>query len=1012
MKSLLPGQVWKAYSYHQTTSASISTAAPRTEISSPFLTKFKQRRKKQPASSSRAKTASRQERTTLISDANCVIALRQALVNDRDYHAIIDALGKGFSDLEATVKGTYKGPKGNTPSWVADVDNFKTWKEQKDSSLLWVHGKAGTGQGSIASSIIEALNKTRDQGSIVTSFFCDQSDENRRSLKGLLRLLIRQIIDLNQDLAVHLLTDSRKGKKPGSQQFDAESFSKVPFLWEALQTMAKDLASGSIFIVLYGLEQLSAESLSEFLGLIKDIPVSGLTTDDGSDQPPIKWMLLSRSGRPDIEKALKSKSLEINIDDSENAVHVSDALREDISVRVDELGMPAAMRYFVKRHIHSRAEDNYIYVSLVIQELKNAQISGKTNFSEVRTLLEQFPYGLTEMFEHVRKRVLRPDADGIEYTKEILRCMILAYRAPTLRELAVMADIPFAEKNDLETLKGYIVRCGAFLALRGNEFDESSMTVEWVDVSALEHLEKYAKDDLALDLNDMQHGIIALRCLNYCYRITEDYEAREAAERADEDAPDAPIDDFQQEDNPDESHPTIDPPPEEVPPGEVPPPSPSLDGPDNPDQAEPTHEDALDHVEPIESEPDAPDYDYDYENEAENTTERIIAYAVEYWIEHAKNAPVDVIPEFRTGHPFWKDDSAAREDWWKENVWLHALPGQANISALHVAVIAGFSALVEHLLKWGWEEDLHKEDSLGFQPLFYASSHGNFEIVQILLGAGADPNAVSVEGKIGALYAAAMRGHKDIVECLLDRDAEVNAECEEWGTPLYGAASENETEIMQYLIERGAKVNIVGGWHKRILNQAAYNGNIEGVRMLLEQGAEIDPDDQYAYGSALGASARRGHADVVKLLLSRGWSPNKHMTTYGSFLTAAATYGHLEVVEALVQKEARITVLEQALQASSQNGKAAVVKVILDRTPTLRHQKAFMLAADYGRDEVLKLLFPRGMPQDQLNIALYTASDHEHEETVKLLLEFGADPNAEGAEYVLSPFIVLMILTT
>lgn len=102
------------------------------------------------------------------------------------------------------------------------------------------------------------------------------------------------------------------------------------------------------------------------------------------------------------------------------------------------------------------------------------------------------------------------------------------------------------------------------------------------------------------------------------------------------------------------------------------------------------------------------------------------------------------------------------------------------------------------------------------------------------------------------------------------------------------------------------------------------------------------------------------------------------------------------MVELLVQKEARVTVLEQALAAASQHGKSAVVKIILDSTPSLRHQKAFMLAADYGRDEVLKLIFPRGITQEELDQALYLSADHEHESTVKLLLEFGADPNAEG----------------
>jgi hypothetical protein len=64
---------------------------------------------------------------------------------------------------------------------------------------------------------------------------------------------------------------------------------------------------------------------------------------------------------------------------------------------VDELELSSPLTYFIKRHIHSRAEDNYIYVSLVIQEIKNARSSGMYKHSEIRALLESFPFGLTEM---------------------------------------------------------------------------------------------------------------------------------------------------------------------------------------------------------------------------------------------------------------------------------------------------------------------------------------------------------------------------------------------------------------------------------------------------------------------------------------------------------------------------------------------------------------------------------------------------------------------------------------
>jgi len=61
---------------------------------------------------------------------------------------------------------------------------------------------------------------------------------------------------------------------------------------------------------------------------------------------------------------------------------------------------------------------------------------------------------------------------------------------------------------------------------------------------------------------------------------------------------------------------------------------------------------------------------------------------------------------------------------------------------------------------------------------------GNYEIVETLLGVGADIDFVANEENVTALYAAAQRGHVDIVECLLDRDANINTNSAESGSAL------------------------------------------------------------------------------------------------------------------------------------------------------------------------------------------------------------------------------------
>jgi ankyrin repeat protein len=909
----------------------------------------------------------------------------QELVDDLTYSSMKNHLMKPFQNqnLDSLINGQYAGSQS---SILLEQASFNDWKQQDTNKLLWVHGEAGTGQNAVASSAIASLKTASQDGSIVTSFYCDEKGEMQsRSVLGLLHLIIYQIIKSNRDLAVHLLSDSKKAKESRKQEFNPEVTLKVQVLWDALQSMAKYLSNGNIYIIIYGLEQLLPDALDEFLSYLTEFSDASPLMDESYEAVPIKWMLLSRSGRPNIENSMSSRALEIDLRDKATAALVSNDLRFQISARVNELELPSSLGYFVKRHVHSRAEDNEIYIKLVIQELKNAWIPGKTHHADIRKLLESFPYGLTNMFEHIQKRVLHPQAEGLEYTKEILRCQICAHVSPTLRDLAVMAGLPKEDREDLETLKTYIVRCGAFLTLKGAEWDLESCTVEWINISAQDYLKRQAKDVLALELQGMQNGIIALRCLEYVYEILDaDVASREncqADDDADEDDGDMHIDN---------------------------------DEDDNKSHTSSNHNQSENENENEDENPDAGDENSntgegDGEDEAEDNNgsatiswDESTDYPFRYWVEHAKLAPRDVLDEIDLENQFWRDDSKARQKWWQFNQSMDLDEDEAVVSALQMAVILQFPALVEYLLEHDKDADTHKDDSRGFQPLYYACQGGNEDIVNALLGANAEINYTSNSDQPTALHAAASHGHQGIVQILLDRDADLDATSPDHGTALYAAIANHDHKITELLLERGAKVNVKGGAAQRPLNIGALVGNLEGVRELIDHEADIDPDEEYWYGSALGGASRNGHADMVEYLLSCGWSPTRTMKTYGSFLTAAATYKHLSVVEILLQKEERTPVLEMALQAAAQRGYVSIVEAILDKNTTLRLGKIFSKAAYYGRTEVLKILFKRdanGEIRDDNQMrdnALYQATDNEHEETVKMLLEYGADPNAEG----------------
>ena len=59
------------------------------------------------------------------------------------------------------------------------------------------------------------------------------------------------------------------------------------------------------------------------------------------------------------------------------------------------------------------------------------------------------------------------------------------------------------------------------------------------------------------------------------------------------------------------------------------------------------------------------------------------------------------------------------------------------------------------------------------------------------------------------LHDAALGGHREVVQLLLDHGADVNIRDEESGaTPLYYAASLGRVEVVKLLIERGADVGL------------------------------------------------------------------------------------------------------------------------------------------------------------------------------------------------------------
>jgi ankyrin repeat protein len=208
--------------------------------------------------------------------------------------------------------------------------------------------------------------------------------------------------------------------------------------------------------------------------------------------------------------------------------------------------------------------------------------------------------------------------------------------------------------------------------------------------------------------------------------------------------------------------------------------------------------------------------------------------------------------------------------------------------------------------------------------LIKAAERGDLQRVKELIGAKADVNATTKDGRT-ALMAAAFRGHADIVTLLLDKGANVEASDKFDDTALTLATGAHRTDVVRLLLDKGANIEA----HSRIFRYtplmiAALNGYADMVTLLLDKGANIEAKgaliverengmpglvDTAANITPLTLAAANGKADVVKLLLDRGAStePEKGRTGATSVALLRSTDAVMLLREAAARHSAQAT---------------------------------------------------------------------------------------------------------
>ena len=294
-----------------------------------------------------------------------------------------------------------------------------------------------------------------------------------------------------------------------------------------------------------------------------------------------------------------------------------------------------------------------------------------------------------------------------------------------------------------------------------------------------------------------------------------------------------------------------------------------------------------------------------------------------------------------------------------------------------------------------------KDGDLITTPLIIAARNGNLDSEKILLRYKADIKARGTlkftDGQIVVgctpLWAAAATGHLDVVELLIERNAEVDSRTLTGSTPLRAAAHGGHLDIVGCLVEHGADVNARQSFDSTPLMTTCCNGHMNVATYLIQHGANISSNMAQIYilfskytshptwrkytqdkngNTCLHYAAENGHVEVVSKLLAVGAKENQdYVNARSNFgttpLMTTCYYGHMNVATYLVEQGTNIHLQDKngntCLHCAAEMGHVEVVSKLLalgaKEKQNYKRLTPLLVASNYYKIEMVEYFIKR-----------------------------------------------------
>ncbi len=321
------------------------------------------------------------------------------------------------------------------------------------------------------------------------------------------------------------------------------------------------------------------------------------------------------------------------------------------------------------------------------------------------------------------------------------------------------------------------------------------------------------------------------------------------------------------------------------------------------------------------------------------------------------------------------------------------------------------------------------KDSDNRIPLHIALDFGLTDMATCLKEIGFDINQINTGGDT-ALHTFSSTGNRNLVQWLLDHQANVNLKNDSGVTPLFAAVHHYHLDIAEMLLNAGADINATDDDDNLVIyeliedltlgieKKAKLESGCSLVKMLVNKGIAINRKNNCGESSFMKMCSAK-YPELVDLMLSKGAEINDRDNNSETPLFYAVRAGNIRITEMLVTAGVEVNTVneggEYPLELAFNDQMVEIVQLLLqhgadvsclpeDADLGFQHldiNKRLLDAAMHGNHEVIEALLNKGADINTISEMGYTplmwsVMKDYYIGASRLLMEAGANLNIQN----------------